>query len=504
MATMTPSVFYIKQSDTLPIITATLIDQFGTVANLTGATVYFRMTNTFFGNVINRTATVVSAVNGQVSYSWQSGDTNNTGVFNVQWFVVYGSGAQESYPQGFYSTVQIDPSLNSGFSQIQPSPPVFNTIWNSTSAPTSAQGNNGDFWINTATQYFYGPKANGTWPAGTLINPAGAPLNSFGAPTGNVNMGGYSFNNLAYINASPTSSSRVPLTGNIPSGSTADIIDLQINGATFWKVTSAGVLTGTGLSAATAAVAPSGLSTTALSVTGPTGTSVDVADFMIGSTVVWKITSYGSLTGFRPHVISPTASGDVPLTANTPAGSTVDVADFQQNGVTVASVNSSGNVAILNNKQLDLTNANASPFVGAASVSFAPVIWGASGTNPAIGNGTLTGSYIKYGRLIFINITLISGTTTTYGTGTWQFTLPFSPANSARIAAGTVIGATSTGSLYAGTVLLNNVSSVATTLYPPTTAGAANFAGSQSTPFSWAASTANQQLVMQFMYETTT
>ena len=39
-----------------------------------------------------------------------------------------------------------------------------NTILNGTSAPGPTVGNNGDFYIDTATDTLYGPKAGGTWP----------------------------------------------------------------------------------------------------------------------------------------------------------------------------------------------------------------------------------------------------------------------------------------------------------------------------------------------------
>lgn len=49
-----------------------------------------------------------------------------------------------------------------------------NTILYGTAAPTT-EGVNGDFYIRTTTNFIYGPKAAGTWPAGTsLIGPAGA------------------------------------------------------------------------------------------------------------------------------------------------------------------------------------------------------------------------------------------------------------------------------------------------------------------------------------------
>ena len=48
-------------------------------------------------------------------------------------------------------------------------------VLNGTTAPSSAVGANGDFYINTVTNMLYGPKANGLWPTGTsLVGPTGA------------------------------------------------------------------------------------------------------------------------------------------------------------------------------------------------------------------------------------------------------------------------------------------------------------------------------------------
>ncbi len=53
------------------------------------------------------------------------------------------------------------------------------TVLNGTGAPASTVGNNGDFYLDTAADVLYGPKAGGTWPAtGTSLvgtpGPAGA------------------------------------------------------------------------------------------------------------------------------------------------------------------------------------------------------------------------------------------------------------------------------------------------------------------------------------------
>lgn len=71
---------------------------------------------------------------------------------------------------------------------------------------------------------------------------------------------------------------------------------------------------------------------------------------------------------------------------------------------------------------LDLYNSNFAS-IGEAWISYTPT-WTASGTAPAIGNGTLTGSYKKLGKLLFLKVRWIAGSTTTFGTGQYFFALP--------------------------------------------------------------------------------
>lgn len=54
--------------------------------------------------------------------------------------------------------------------------------------------------------------------------------------------------------------------------------------------------------------------------------------------------------------------------------------------------------------------------------AFTPT-WTAS-TNPSIGNGTLVASYARFGTAVLYNMQLICGSTTTYGSGPWNFSLP--------------------------------------------------------------------------------
>ena len=52
------------------------------------------------------------------------------------------------------------------------------------------------------------------------------------------------------------------------------------------------------------------------------------------------------------------------------------------------------------------------------------VSWTADTTNPSIGNGTLVGRYVQIGKTVICSIALAMGSTTTYGSGDWSFSLP--------------------------------------------------------------------------------
>jgi hypothetical protein len=50
--------------------------------------------------------------------------------------------------------------------------------------------------------------------------------------------------------------------------------------------------------------------------------------------------------------------------------------------------------------------------------------WTGGATPPALGDGTLNASYVRYGDLITVHISLIWGSSTTPGNGLWAFSLP--------------------------------------------------------------------------------
>lgn len=60
---------------------------------------------------------------------------------------------------------------------------------------------------------------------------------------------------------------------------------------------------------------------------------------------------------------------------------------------------------------------------GATWTQYTPT-WTASSTNPSIGNGTMFARYRIMGKTLMWRLTMIMGSTTTFGSGTWQWSLP--------------------------------------------------------------------------------
>lgn len=63
--------------------------------------------------------------------------------------------------------------------------------------------------------------------------------------------------------------------------------------------------------------------------------------------------------------------------------------------------------------------------VGATSIAYTPT-WTAATTNPVLGNGVLTGKYMRVNKLVMASIFLQIGSTTTMGSGVYYFSFPVS------------------------------------------------------------------------------
>lgn len=121
--------------------------------------------------------------------------------------------------------------------------------------------------------------------------------------------------------------------------------------------------------------------------------------------------------------------------------------------------------------------------IGDAWTAYTPV-WTSGGTAPVLGNGTLTGKWMQAGKLTVYQFTLTAGSTTTFGTGAWYFSSPFTAATLRAPA-----GAFTCWDNSAAVVRSNRVAYFATT----TTIGAQDDAGGHvaaTNPFAWATSDA--------------
>ena len=108
--------------------------------------------------------------------------------------------------------------------------------------------------------------------------------------------------------------------------------------------------------------------------------------------------------------------------------------------------------------------------------------WTSAGTAPAIGNGTLSGQYVKVGQVVWVYIKMTAGSTTTFGSANnWSFSIPFTCTSSGG-SIGTGYGLnSSTNASYVHVVKLAASASVVT----PFVGGSPD--GYQAAePFAWA------------------
>jgi hypothetical protein len=80
-------------------------------------------------------------------------------------------------------------------------------------------------------------------------------------------------------------------------------------------------------------------------------------------------------------------------------------------------------------------------------------VWTALTTPPVLGNGTLTGRYARVGPIVQCKIAWAAGATTTFGVGTWLFSIPF-PYSGTGITIGSALGRTA-GARYPGHAVLD-------------------------------------------------
>lgn len=191
------------------------------------------------------------------------------------------------------------------------------------------------------------------------------------------------------INAATTGSVGATISGT--PGQTADLIQVRDGaGALRMDVTKDGVMQ----------ALPSSAAAIGLNVNASVGFTGALSVGQLNGTTRYAFGVNGELT-----LVPTTAPADAIL-IQAPSGFVGDLFDGQVNSVSKFRVDSTGNIP-----------------VGPTWSSWTPV-WTAATTNPVLGNGTLEGRVCRIGQMVYIEILLASGTTTTFGTGAWIFSLP--------------------------------------------------------------------------------
>jgi len=98
--------------------------------------------------------------------------------------------------------------------------------------------------------------------------------------------------------------------------------------------------------------------------------------------------------------------------------------------------------------------------IQAAWTSYTPT-WTSTGTAPSLGNGAISGRYLQIGKTVFVRIALQTGSTSTYGTGAYSFSLPLTANLSTWDAAGSCAIMDNSGSnRYGFTAILSSTTAV--------------------------------------------
>jgi hypothetical protein len=93
--------------------------------------------------------------------------------------------------------------------------------------------------------------------------------------------------------------------------------------------------------------------------------------------------------------------------------------------------------------------------------------WTAATTNPVVGNAVIAGRYLKVGRKCIVDLRIQMGSTTTYGSGAYSFSVPFTAAGSVDYLGGARLAAADT---WIGQTVLSGGGSAFNCVFPTSSA----------------------------------
>ncbi|MFI8297278.1 hypothetical protein ACIGCZ_15195 [Streptomyces nigra] len=125
--------------------------------------------------------------------------------------------------------------------------------------------------------------------------------------------------------------------------------------------------------------------------------------------------------------------------------------------------------------------------------------WTSTGTAPSLGNGTILGRYMKIGRTVICHINMTAGSTTTYGTGNYNWSLPFQAANAGASYVGTahLLGT----ARWVGQIVISPNATNCSAFFPTYPSGVADTRASFMTVSLPETHAAGDQVRLTFIYE---
>jgi hypothetical protein len=180
--------------------------------------------------------------------------------------------------------------------------------------------------------------------------------------------------------------------------------------------------------------------TTGGAVVGTTETQTLTNKTISGASNTLSAIPSASVTGVDTHIAATAVHGATGAVVGTTNAQTLTNKTISGSSNTLSAIPQSAIVGVsgtlvstdatqtLTNKTISgssnaLSNIAYSSTAATAWTSYTPV-WSSSGSAPGLGNGTLTGAYVQVGKIVHFRIRLRAGSTTTFGTGSFRFTLP--------------------------------------------------------------------------------
>lgn len=109
--------FTIKRDDTRPVYVVPLVSDFGgandpiPLGDATEVLFIMRAAGETGAPKVNAEADITDAPNGEVTYTWATGDTDEAGEFEVEFQITWSDGGVQTVPNDSYFTVIVKEDL---------------------------------------------------------------------------------------------------------------------------------------------------------------------------------------------------------------------------------------------------------------------------------------------------------------------------------------------------------------------------------------------------------